>query len=585
MSDESVGRIHRRFYLTRVNPASYKTSLLISFSCISLVVALSHITYLGLDPQDLMFVIPISLGVLYAGMMIDLALLRGLPVTKPAKVYHTAAFTSMLWLLTVALGIASAAVFGRAELGPHVIVQGMLLAVGFRIVVFNSVFGAGLARSMAISPILPLMVFASLMSIGEIPVYLTSPAGLGFGLALVGISIVWSVIADRVGRPGVQSTFKLLQAYLLAWTEKNPASMETIMEGRARESSVSTYSLAFITPGARSLIVLPDVHPGPFYPVGGSNLPYEIYRAYSKDSINAVVMHSVSDHALNLPSRRQVERYLSSLNEQESFEHGRKCTEPIVIQVNKARVTGLAFGRVAMLMISMAPHGMEDVPEVVRREVEEHARSSGFSHALVVDTHNSMGEHLEGDEVLDIVKACRIALDELVKKPQHPFKFGFCHSSEIAASTDDVGPAGMGVMAFRIGERSFAIGWADSNNMARGMRENILSHLEKNDTSMVEVCTSDTHFTSGSARNRTGYFTFGSLTPSEAAGRWYLEMSRRAHARAGDAEYDLVGASSEVKIMGEEQFEDYSSALDRALNATKVSLGATVAVYIAMLVV
>jgi hypothetical protein len=36
--------------------------------------------------------------------------------------------------------------------------------------------------------------------------------------------------------------------------------------------------------------------------------------------------------------------------------------------------------------------------------------------------------------------------------------------------------------------------------------------------------------------------------------------------------------------MGKQQFEDYSSALDRSMNVTKVFLGITVATYIAMLI-
>ncbi|MFQ5920711.1 MAG: DUF2070 family protein [Nitrososphaerales archaeon] len=585
--EESVSRIHNRFYLTLISPASHLTSLLISFFCASLVIVVSYVYYLDLAVGSLAVALPASLAVLYVGMIIDFALLRSLPVTKLTKIYHTAAFASLLWLLTAALGVASAFVFGRAETGFHFIVEGMLLAVGLRIGIFVSVFGASLPRAVAVSPILPLIFLASFVPIEQVPLYLSDPVGLGFGLGLVAIVIVWSVIADRAGKPRVTSTFKLLQAYLLAWTEHNPQSMESVMEKRAHESRVSTYTLAFESPKSRSLIVVPDIHPGPFHPVGGSNLPYEICQAYSKDFMNAVVMHSISDHSLNLPSKAQVERYLSSLGDQKSFERGNQCTEPIVIQVNKARVTALGFGKVAVLMLSMAPHGMEDVPEVVRREVEEHARSRGFNHVLVIDTHNSMGKHMDEDESSDMIKACRVALEELVKKPQQHFKFGFCNSSEIGARAGDLGPAGMSAMAISLDDTksSFAIGWADSNNMARGLRERIVSHLAENGVSMLEICTSDTHHTSGRARNRTGYFTFGSLSSPETVSGWYLEMARRAAANAEGADYDLIKTSSEVKIMGREQFSDYSNTLDRAMNITKVSIGVTVAVYIAMLVV
>ncbi|MFQ5921152.1 MAG: DUF2070 family protein [Nitrososphaerales archaeon] len=586
MSEESVSRIHGRFYLTLISPASHITSLLISFFCASILVVLAYAYYLELPIEDLVFVLPLSLAVLYAGKMIDYALLKRLPVTTLPKVYHTAAFASALWLFTAILGLASATIWGGGDPGFHFLIVGMLLVVAFRIGIFASVFGASLGRAVAVAPILPLTFFASFVSVENLPLFLSNGTGLGFGLGLVAIAIVWAVLADKAGRPQVPSAFNLLQAYLLASTRHNPESMEAIIERRARESRVSTYMLAFKTPKARSLIVLPDIHPGPFHPVGGSNLPYEIYKAYSKESMNAVVMHSVSDHSLNLPSRTQVERYLGSLNEQqESFEHGKTCTEPITIQINKARVTSLAFGKVAMLMLSMAPHGMEDVPDVVRREVEGYARRRGFSHSLVIDTHNSMGKHLDEDETSDLTKACRVALDELIKKPQYVFRFGFCHSSEIAADAGDTGPAGLGVMVISVNGKTFAMGWADSNNMARGLRESIISHLAENDISMLEICTSDTHFTSGRVRNRTGYFTFGSLSSPEAVGKWYLQMARRAVAEIDDADYSVIRSSSDVKIMGREQFSDYSKTLDRAMNFTKASLGITVAVYIVLLVV
>jgi putative membrane protein len=533
--------------------------------------------------QNLAVVLPLSLAVLYAAMMIDFVILRNLPVAKLSKIHHSNAFANLLWLVTIAFGIAAASVFGKTETDIGFIVEGMFLAAGFRIVVFTSVFGATLPKAILISPILPMIFFASFMPIEQIPSYLSNVVALSFGLGLLLLAAIWAVVTDRVGKPNVSSTFKLLQAYLLAWTEKNPKLMEKIIEGRARESKVSTYTLEFKTSRGRSAIVVPDIHPGPFYPVGGSNLPYEIYKTYSQNSVQTVVMHSISDHSLNLPSKAQVENYLHSLNVQKPFESGNTCTEPIVIQINKARVSGLAFDKVALLMLSLSPYGMEDVPELIRKEVESYARSKGFGHVLLVDSHNSMGEHLSEDDSSDLLKACRVALDELVKKPQDNFKVGFCHSSEIGASASDVGPAGMSVMVINVNDKSFAICWADSNNMARGLREHVFEQLAVNNISMLEICTSDTHYTSGNARNLTGYFTFGSLSSPDMVSKWYLEMAKKAGEKVENASYNVSQTSSEVKVMGSEQFSDYSKALDRALNVTKVFVGITVAVYIVML--
>ena len=46
-----------------------------------------------------------------------------------------------------------------------------------------------------------------------------------------------------------------------------------------------------------------DIHPGPFSPVGGSDIPHQIYKTMNS---SAMVLHSVSDHSLNLPSQQDV---------------------------------------------------------------------------------------------------------------------------------------------------------------------------------------------------------------------------------------------------------------------------------------
>jgi len=51
-------------------------------------------------------------------------------------------------------------------------------------------------------------------------------------------------------------------------------------------------------------MILPDLHPGPFHPVGGSDIPHKIYKTMNS---SAMVLHSISDHSLNLPSQQDVQ--------------------------------------------------------------------------------------------------------------------------------------------------------------------------------------------------------------------------------------------------------------------------------------
>ena len=115
------------------------------------------------------------------------------------------------------------------------------------------------------------------------------------------------------------------------------------MEQRSSNTKVSTSQIRFLAENGDNefRMVLPEIHPGPYHPVGGSNIPYLIYK--NLDS-SAMVMHSISDHALNLPSKNEVEKYLKNLENSSVKEEGMVCTEPVTVQINKARVIGLLFG-------------------------------------------------------------------------------------------------------------------------------------------------------------------------------------------------------------------------------------------------
>jgi putative membrane protein len=117
--------------------------------------------------------------------------------------------------------------------------------------------------------------------------------------------------------------------------------------------------------------------------------------------------------------------------------------------------------------------------------------------------------------------------------------------------------------------------------MENSLRDQVISSVKG--VEMLEVCTSDTHSTSG-IRTKEGYLPFGSTSnPGEVAAT-YGEMCQKAAAHATECSFELAGAQSRIKVMGKVQFEDYSRALDKSMNITKVFLGVTFATYVATLI-
>ena len=365
----------------------------------------------------------------------------------------------------------------------------------------------------------------------------------------------------------MESTHKTIQAYL-ASQGNDHTEAEEIMEQRSYETKVSTSQIRLSSSNGETdfRMVLPEIHPGPYHPVGGSNIPYLIYK--NLDS-SAMVMHSISDHSLNLPSKNEVENYLQNLENSKITEEGLKCTEPVTVQINKARVIGFLFGNNPLLFLSLSPHGMEDIPSYMKKEIEEYAKNRNYSRTLIVDCHNAMGEEISKEDGEDMLKAAKSCLDTLISKDNYEIEFGYSNSDDMDVWTEDLGMGGLGVVCLKINQKKYLIAWADANNMENGVREKIIENFSKRDYELLEICTSDTHYAPVKARNRNGYYQLGLITGADKLSKWLLEITKKAESNTNSAKFEILENETKVKVMGQGIYEDYSKALDNSLRITK----------------
>jgi putative membrane protein len=574
---DDVSNIHRRWSFATIGPSSYKVSYVIWIGCAIGIIVVLHL-YQFQAGAELAIYLPLGLGALVGSHFLDYFALHGTPVNKLSKVVHVSAFANGLWLLTIVLGVAADFVFAKRP-GMDYIAAGMLLAAGLRIGIFTSVFGAGTGRAIAVSFIQPVIFLFAFIPPSYNPLSAFGSIGLLFGAAFVGLGIAWTFTADRAGRPGIKSTFGVLQAFIAAWTEQRADKMEEFTEAKAHEDIVSTKIIRF---GSQAAIVLPDVHPGPFSTVGGSNLPYVLYKTFDE---KALVMHSVSDHSLNIPSKKEVDKYVKDLVKALVVEKGNTCSVPIQNTINNSTSTGIAFGNAALVMLSLAPKGMEDIPQSVRTELESFGIGLGFSDVLVVDCHNAMGKHLDDSDRNDLVIAAKQCLEQLKNQHQQEFKIGFASTNDISQMPElaiELGQAGLAVLTISVNGKDYAIGWADSNNMDNSLRNHVVSSVSGGVT-LLELCSSDTHSTSGK-RTREGYFPLGTTGSSDRIAEMFNQLGVKAAESATGTTFEFASSQSRVKVMGKKQFEDYSTALDRSMSVTKIFVAITVAIYIAMLV-
>ncbi|AJW71212.1 DUF2070 family protein [Nitrosopumilus adriaticus] len=561
---DDVSNIHNRFSLTLVNPSSHYFSLVVSLVVASVMVLATYFGYLGnLGFEQNWYRLPIVLGVLVATQLLDT---RFSKKKEFSKSLHSSLFGNMLWTVTVLMGILSSVVLAK-EIELFFIVFGLLLFASFRIGIYTTTLGASLKKAWAICFIQPLAMYFVLIPQDMWLSILYEPVGLAYGISFMIIASVWSVLTDRAGRPGMESTHKTIQAYL-ASQGNDFEDAEELMEQRSSETKVTTSQLRLSSPNGKTdfRMVLPEIHPGPYHPVGGSNIPYLIYKNLSS---SAMVMHSISDHSLNLPSRNEVESYLKKIEDSKVKEEGLHCTEPVTVQINKARVTGLLFGNNPLLFLSLSPHGMEDIPSYMKTEIEQYAENRNYARAMIVDCHNAMGEEISKEDGEDMLKAAKSCLDSLITKESYPIEFGYANSDDMDVWTEDLGMGGLGVVCLVINSKKYFLGWADANNMENGIREKIIDNFSKRDYNLLEICTSDTHYAPVKARNRNGYYQLGLITSADKLSKWFLEIAKVAESETTTAKFEILENEANVKVMGQGIYEDYSKALDNSLKITK----------------
>jgi putative membrane protein len=582
----SVSNIHKRWSFTRLNPSSYKISYLAYLISGAAIIAIQHRYDIIWNQTSFLLSLLLGMVILTAANFLDFFVLRGSPLNKISKVLHVSAFANVLWLLTISAGAASDILFSKNEGSTNYLIEGMSLAIGLRIGIFTSVFGAKLGRAMAASVIQPIIFLFLLENSPSFPYgIIINPVGVAFGLSLIAIVIAWTIMADRSGRPRIESTFRLLQAFLAAWTENKTDQMERIAEAKAHDEEVYTYTIRFNSHNSNQVsIVLPQIHPGPFSPIGGSNLPYVLYGFFCK---TALVLHSVTDHSFNIPSKKELAKYISTLSEHTTLEFGNTCTIPIRVKDGESSVTGIAFGGVVIIILSMAPKGMEDVPEAVGREIQKYALQLGFKQVLVVDSHNAMGEILGDYESNNLVSAAKQCLEKLARADQYKFRIGFANSDDCypnLSTAGDLGQGGLAVLSIEVEQKRYALGWADSNNMQNGLREYIISTLDNKGIKMLEICTSDTHSTSGK-RTRQGYYPLGEMSNHSNIVEMLFNMSSKSIETSHPSNFEFLSSKSKIRVMGKDQFDDYSGALDKSINITKVFLLVTITIVLSMLIV
>ncbi len=559
----NMQRRYKHLFRLPSTRASFTISILVVL-CLGLAALLAS----GVVSFGFQYTLLPSLPVfLLLSLWIEKILLKDYPLAIARRLMVLSYAGNILWVFLMLLGWLISPWSAKSVSSLYTL--GFFVTVSFRFLVLASAVCGEYVRSLLVSVLQPFLLIlpVSLLNVSTFSLSLLPfVAGLIF-LASVGIYLY--AIDRSSGDRGLPS-LKMLRAFLEAWASDKSDLIEHLIEAKSKVSVIKTYLLSFLNGNGRPTVVVSDVHPGPFANVGSSNITYEMHKTLTGKGYSPLILHSFSSHDMNLPSKEQVRLMLESLDNLTPINESDSCTEFITLTHGKATVNGIAFDKTALLIITLAPEGMEDFPQRVGERVKALASDLGFKEVIIVDAHNSQGE-INGEEDLnDIVEASKTALEKLSVAPRHRFKVGYSHSDELDLKfKQDVGGGGLGVLLLEVGGKKFLLVGADANNAIRGLRKRVLDEARLDDVSIVDICTSDTHFASGKGRTPRGYSPLGELTPPEQIVEAVKSLAEKAGERLAGVKLVLQTSYAKVKVMGEEILREFSNILDRATKAAK----------------
>ena len=569
---ESSYNIQKRFRLLFRLPSA-PTSFFLATA-----MALSILFIQGIFAENVrnLNLIPLFLILFFSSIIIERIILWKHPFATFRRLFAVSILPNTAWAVLSAFGLYRFTVIGSEDVFYVMALMGMFSAISLRILILGSVFFNRILYGVLVSMIQPLILFSIIPYIQMgvvfpkeqlIQILNKEPFAFSVGIMIPLASMIYLILLNRTGGDILKnSPVKLLQAFLQAWVVERPKLFEELFDKLSLEKDVSTKILEFKTKTNRNVLIVPEVHPGPFYPIGSSNLPFDLWKWFSNEKYQPLVFHGISGHEHNLPSKDALENYLSSMKNFQDISNGNACTEAISVNVGKATATGFGIGDHALIMITLSPHGMEDFPIFVREKINKSALDVGFNGLILIDSHNSQGSNIIMENCENIIEASNRLLRKIRFLPQFTFEVGYAHSSQLDLSMgEDIGPGGVGMILLKINDKTFDIVCVDANNMVLGLREKLMAKK----SSIIEICTSDTHYNASKVMNKLGYFPFGATSSEEEISSIINKLEKRAKQSLEKGIFSIKYNTARVRVLGSSLLDDYSIGMDEVFNFAK----------------
>jgi putative membrane protein len=230
-----------------------------------------------------------------------------------------------------------------------------------------------------------------------------------------------------------------------------------------------------------------------------------------------------------------------------------------------------------VIIATRAPKTMEDISLEVGSSLIETVKTRFGVEIAVIDAHNCLGDDapyiIPGSELANqLMLVGEEAIENVQTQKSSGLKIGAHRIYPQDIGKDEgLGECGIAVLLIEVAGQKTAYVLFDSNNMQKGLREEIIQsqirHVDE-----IEVMTTDTHTVNALGPSRSGYHAIGEVTDHQKIINYVQEAITRAGEKLGEVEVGAIkGTLENVKVIGERSFENLLEGVAKAANITKTT--------------
>ncbi|MEM4462855.1 MAG: DUF2070 family protein [Fervidicoccaceae archaeon] len=422
----------------------------------------------------------------------------------------------------------------------------------------------------------PFSLFLLVPSITSVILLSLSPNSLIYVLPFIISSIIYSRISEKAM---LGSFILLLGAVFLKHISKKLAygtdpfylfssmietlfgesnSFERVLKSLSEDKEVEVY-LFKIDGISPILLVVSNVHPGPFRNVSGAKLVRLLRNRLNERGYRLVFLHGIGSHENDPATSEDVESLIKSIElalDQGSWMSCRgEGIKPFSLEMEDIRATGFSLGSCPpLLLISRKNSSMDDLPGFLAQK----AKDAGV---ILVDSQNKFEGEVDwsSKHINDLL----YLISQIPKEKCKP-RIGYSSVSteELDPSGNEIGPLGMSVITIECEGQKAAFVVIDGNNMRDEMRRALVDAARSAGFTIVEVATTDNHESTGSSKGR-GYKVVGETIPAYKVVDALLRSLKRAESEESEREVAFHVLRLNMSVVGERGMGLFERIVDR----------------------